>query len=312
MSDLIGVLSVFNKQDEPSFTDDDVRLLTIISSQSAQIIENARLNAVEVLHEQLKMTQAQLVQSKKMAALGALVAGMVHEMNTPLGAMNSARDVSVGCLARIATIIESSEIDGENRAQLERYLDAMAQDNELIDNASERIQRILNSLRSFARLDEASLQKADLHEGLESTLTLLEHELSDRIRVVKDFGEIPHVACNAAEINQVFMHILSNAVRAISDTGTITVRTRAVQDNVQIEIADTGVGIPRKQMGHLFDPIFSKKGARVKAGLGLFTSSHIAEKHGGHIQAESEVGKGSILTVVLPVESEQPYDSVDD
>jgi signal transduction histidine kinase len=302
-SSLIGILSVFNKRGAPSFTQDDLRLLTIIAGQSAQVIENARLYGVEELHEQLKSAQTELVQSKKMAALGALVAGLVHEMNTPLGAMNSAKDLSVRCLDKIAGIIESGDVGDEIRGQIQPYLSTLEKDYMVIEEAAERIGRIVNSLKSFARLDEAQIQKVDLHEGLESALTLIEPVLSERIHIEKEYGDIPRVSCHAAEINQVFMHLLTNAAQAIGAGGTITIRTRAVDDNVRVEIADTGPGISESQMRRLFDPTFSKKGTRVKAGLGLFTCSNIVGKHSGEIAVHSEMGQGSTFAVVLPTRS---------
>ncbi|UCG52143.1 MAG: GAF domain-containing sensor histidine kinase [Candidatus Latescibacterota bacterium] len=298
---LIGILTVFNKKDVGGFTEDDLRLLTIIAGYSAQIVENARLHGVEQLHEELKATQTQLIQSKKMAALGALVAGLVHEINTPVGTIKSANDVSARCIGKIENLLSAGDDHGEIVEKIATYLKTLQKDTDVIAVANDRISKIITGLKSFAQLDATEVREFDLHEGLESTLTLLEQELGERIDVVKTYGEIPWVTGSPAEINQVFMHLLTNAIQVIDGRGTITIRTSIDGDFVKVQIADTGPGIPEKKVSRLFDPVFSKKGPRVKAGLGLFTCSNIVEKHGGRIEVESAVGKGAVFTVVLPV-----------
>ena len=171
--------------------------------------------------------------------------------------------------------------------------------------ASERITKIVSSLKAFAHLDEATHQQADLHEGLENTLTLLEHDFKDKIEVVGEYGEIPEVTCNPGEINQVFMNLLQNAAEAIRDKGTIVIRTFEEDGYVHVRVIDTGSGISPSRRERLFDPVFAKKGSRMKAGLGLFTSANIVQKHNGRIEVESEAGKGSAFTVILPVRGVQ-------
>ena len=301
-SRLIGVLTVFNKQNAPGFSEADMRLLMIIAAQSAQLIENARLYGVEESHEQLKLAQTELLHSKKMAALSALVAGLLHEINSPLGAMKSAKDVALRCLAGISNTVQSGDVGDETKKQLQPYLDALEQGSRVIDDAGDRITNIVSGLKSFARLDEAHVEDMDINEGLDCTLALIQPGLSERIKIVKEYGDIPFVPCHAAEINQVFMHLLTNAAQAIEGDGSITLRTYAKQDMVTIGIADTGTGIPDGQMQSVFDPVFSKKEGRVKAGLGLFTCSNIVEKHGGEIRARSEMGKGSTFEIRLPTQ----------
>ncbi|MEE9169689.1 MAG: ATP-binding protein, partial [bacterium] len=165
--------------------------------------------------------------------------------------------------------------------------------------------RIVNSLKSFARLDEAVFQITDLHEGLESILTLLDQDLEGRISVVKEYGEIPLLACYPGELNQMFMNLLMNAVQAIERNGTITIRSFVEKGNVHVQIKDTGIGVSSERIKELFDPSFTKKGHRVKAGLGLFASYNIIQKHHGEIKVESEVGKGSTFTVILPMDLEK-------
>ena len=126
-------------------------------------------------------------------------------------------------------------------------------------------------------------------------------EVKARTEIVKIYGNIPPVACYPGELNQVFMHLLTNAAQAIAEKGSIIIQTSMEDQNVQICIADDGVGIPPEKIEHLFDPDFTKDGVRVKAGLGLFTSYNIIKKHKGQIKVESEVGKGTKFTILLPL-----------
>jgi signal transduction histidine kinase len=253
---------------------------------------------------QLRDTQQQLVMREKMAALGKLVAGMVHEMNTPIGAITSAIDVSNRSVNNIVEEIEKSRTLEEikNNNLLRDSLNALQKNNPVVITAGERINRILSSLKSFTHLDEMSFQKADIHEGLESTLTLLEHGFKDRISVVKEYGDLPSVFCYPGELNQVFMNLLMNASQAIKGKGIITIRTFIANENVHVQITDTGVGISSKQMKNLFEPGFTKTESRIKAGMGLFTSYNIIQKHGGQIKVESVVSEGSTFTVIFPID----------
>jgi AhpD family alkylhydroperoxidase len=257
---------------------------------------------LQQLLDELKATQAQLVQSEKMACLGKLVAGVVHEMNTPVGAMNSAVDVSIRSVNNILEALESQSSLQELRSnrKLQDSLKALQANGSITLAAGERITKIINSLKSFTHLDEATVQEVDLHQGLDNTLILMEHELGKRIRVVREYGDVPSIFGYPGELNQVFMNLLSNAVQAIRDDGTITIRTFVDDGNIHVEFADTGVGVPEEQMQGLFDPGFTMTGTRVKAGIGLFTSFNILQKHEGHIDVKSKVGKGSTFTVILP------------
>ena len=166
--------------------------------------------------------------------------------------------------------------------------------------ASERIAKIVKSLKNFARLDESEFQKADLHEGLDSTLTLLEHELKNRIEVNKHYGTIPELACYPNQLNQVFMNIMANAIQSIHEKGTITISTGTENGNIVIKIHDNGVGIDEKHIGQIFDPGFTTKGVGVGTGLGLSISYNIIKKHNGEIKVESELNKGTAFNIILP------------
>ncbi len=242
-----------------------------------------------------------------MAALGKLVAGMVHELNSPLGAINSTTDVTFRSVNKLAEVLETGKTLDEviNSKKLKDSLQALRDNTPVTRSASDRIANIVKSLRSFSRLDESEFKKVDIHEGLEATLTLIEHDLADRIRVEKNYGAIPPIAVFPGELNQVYMNLLINAIHAIEGEGTISIRTFVENENVCIEISNTGVGIAHEDQERLFEPSFTKKGSRVKSALGLFTSYNILRKHQGQIKVESEVGEGSTFAVFLPVNLEQ-------
>jgi signal transduction histidine kinase len=249
--------------------------------------------------------QAQLVQSEKMAALGSLVAGVAHEINTPLGALHSNNDIFIRTFGKIQSLLSDASVssDTAKNKELWKILDAIDKLNAVNKTATDRIVSIVNSLRNFARLEEAEQKDADLREGLESTLTLVHHQLKGRIEVVRQYGDIPLVRCFPNQLNQVFMNLLVNASQAIEKKGKITVSTgRSSQnDAVAIEISDTGRGIPPEHLGRIYDPGFTTKGAGVGTGLGLSIVYQIVKDHGGEIEVESEVGKGTTVRVILPV-----------
>jgi signal transduction histidine kinase len=181
---------------------------------------------------------------------------------------------------------------------------------QLLDNsigatttAIDRISQIVDSLKNFTRLDQADYQLADVHEGIESTLTLLEHQFKGRIEVSRHYGELPSIYCYPGELNQVFMNVLMNAVQAIVDAGSIRVKTYADAADVYVEVADSGRGIPKDRLQHIFEPNFAQKDARVGLSLGLATSYNIVRKHQGFLRLESEIDKGTIVTIVLPIKS---------
>ncbi len=261
---------------------------------------------VEAATRDLRASQAKLVQQEKMAALGKLVAGVAHEMNTPIGTINSNADT----LARSLTVVRGIVSDAscpepirENKRlqQVLGLLEDIARINKL---ACERIVSIVGSLRNFARLDEADLQIANLHLGLDSTLTLVHHEIKNRIEVIREYGDIPPMRCHPNQINQVFMNLLVNASQAIPDKGQIRIRTLRDGDKVKVRISDSGVGIPPEHLPKIFDPGFTTKGVGVGTGLGLSICFKIAQDHGGGIEVESEVGRGSTFTIWLPIREE--------
>lgn len=254
----------------------------------------------QVLRE-LQSTQGQLIQSEKMAALGSLVAGMLHELNSPLGVIKSTLDVLAKCATNIIEALDGGQDHADER-RLHRSLAALQENQTAAQRASERLHAIVRNLKSFARIDEEPYKRFEVQECLEAALAMLERDLSSRIRVQKHYGKVQPLTGFPAELNQVFLNLLKNAIEAIPGQGTIRIRTEQIADGIRISIRDTGVGIAADQLPRLFEPSFSRKGSRVKAGIGLFTSYNIVQKHGGNIQVTSEIGKGATFAVFLPNE----------
>lgn len=282
--------------------DDDIRLLQTASKMIGIYLERKKvIEDLEKTNKHLIETQAQLVQSEKMASLGALVAGIAHEINTPIGAINSMHNTLVRAVAKLKNILEiDSKKDCKENKQLINTFNLIHQANKVIESGTDRVTNIVKRLRSFARLDEAELKKADIHEGLEDTLTLIYHEIKQNINVIKNYGDIPKIACYPGQLNQVFLNILINAKQAIRDKGTISIVTYKRDNYVYIEIKDNGVGIPEENIKRIFDPGFTTKGVGVGTGLGLSICFKILQAHRGDILVESEVGKGSTFTIVIP------------
>jgi signal transduction histidine kinase len=261
-------------------------------------------NAIEKqrLQRELRQAQAALVQAEKMASLGRLVAGVAHEINTPLGVLQSSVNTMDRAAQRIAEWCAGQP--PEAAAAVQRFVDALVSTAGQSQVACERISGIVANLKQFARLDEAEFQPAQVRDGIESALGLLRHQLAGRIEVIREFGELPEIHCAPRQLNQLFMNLLENAVEAIraaARPGVIRLRTRVEAGAVNIEIEDNGIGIPPENLGKIFDPGFTTKGVRVGTGLGLPICYQIVEAHGGRIEVESRLGEGSRFTVTLPM-----------
>jgi signal transduction histidine kinase len=173
-----------------------------------------------------------------------------------------------------------------------------------IQDGAQRTATIVKDLKSFSRLDENTMKKSDLHEGIDSTLSLLQYKYKDKINVIKEYGDIPDIDCDPGKINQVFMNIISNAIDAFPDHGKndeIRIKTKKVEDTIQISIEDNGLGISHENVKKIFDPFFTTKDVGKGTGLGLSISSSIISDHHGTIDVKSEPGKGSIFTITLPI-----------
>lgn len=245
------------------------------------------------LHE-LRDTQARMVQTEKLASLGRLAAGLTHEIHTPLGTILANLDV---LKRRIDELHEhAGGVAEEDFARIGEVL-------ELHDLATDRIHKIVRSLRMFAHLDRAVEEYVDPHEGIDAALMLLTHELRDGIKVERVYGSIPPVWCRPDAMNQVYMNILQNAVQAMDGPGTIRIVTR-VDDgrNVILEFHDDGVGIPETNLDKLFEPGFTSKPRGIGTGLGLAIAYRTVEGHGGRLEVESAPGEGTMFRVRLPIE----------
>lgn len=255
---------------------------------------------LEAKNRELQETRAQLVQTEKMAAIGNLVAGVAHEINTPLGAIKSNMDIAARAVELLTERQDKGVEQTQSKADPKTLLPMLCEATKTSRLAVDRISDIVKSLNNFVRLDDAECKFANLHEGIESTLTLLRHQLKDRITVVRKFGDLPEVECFPNRINQVFMNVLVNAIQAIDGPGTITIETLGRNTGVEIRISDTGRGIAVDELPKIFDPGYTTKGVGVGTGLGLSIVYRIVTAHKGTISAESELGKGTTITIHLP------------
>ncbi len=265
-------------------------------------VEESNQELERTLHE-LKRTQEQLLLKEKLASLGNLVAGVTHEINTPIGAITSAVEVSRRCVERIEAALEEhkSSEDLTGSVGFIKTLRILKENQRVATTASQRIGVILRSLKNFARLDEAEYQRVDIHEGLDSVLHLIRKEKLKGISIHKRYGDLPKVSCYPARLNQAFLNLLTNAAEAIEGPGVITIMTNVEDEMVRIDIADTGRGIEDDRLDRLFDIGFSSGGRRVKMGAGLSTTYQIIQEHEGEISVSSTIGRGSMFTIRLPI-----------
>ena len=266
------------------------------------------MHQLEQVNRRLLETQAELIQSEKMAALGGLVSGVAHEINTPLGSLNSNAHTISRCIAKIEDVLKQNGdgLSAEQVSSLVRFAGIAEELGTVSREAIDRIAKIVQSLKSFARLDQAEQDWANLNEGIETTLTLLHHELKRRITVRRELGSLPKIYGNPHQLNQVYMNLLMNAMQAIEGEGEIYVKTYARDEFAALEITDTGRGIPAEDRKRVFDPGFTTKGVGTGMGLGLPTAFRIVQDHGGTISISSEVGQGTTVTVRLPITGKTP------
>ena len=254
------------------------------------------------INKQLLEMKDRLVRSEKMAALGNLISGIAHEINTPVGAINSMHETLMRAVDKLRSTVEdeSPEACCEG-GPLARALKVIDDSHQVIHTGAERVTGIVRSLRNFARHDDGEMEDVDLHQGLEDSLRLIQHETKTRIEVVKEYGELPFVPCYPGRINQVFLNILNNAQQAIEGTGRITVTTSTADGEVRVAIADSGVGIEPDRIDEIFDAGYTTKEIGMGTGLGLSICHQIVADHNGRIEVESTPGQGSTFTVVLPL-----------
>ena len=233
---------------------------------------------------ELKETQLQLINSEKMASLGRLIAGVAHEINTPVASIKSNNSLMLKLLPQI-----------EDESVRQTLMDI----NNIDSEAIQRISNIVISLKKFVRLDEAELQEADINKEIDLTLDLIRHETKNKIIIEKNYGDIPPVKCYPNMLNQVFTNILVNACQAIEKEGKITISTSCSDGRLIVKIKDNGRGIPREDLEKIFTAGFTTKGVGVGTGLGLAISRKIIDKHGGNIKVYSEVGVGTEFVITI-------------
>jgi PAS domain S-box-containing protein len=268
------------------------------------------------LVRELEAAQAQLMQSERMASIGQLAAGVAHEINNPVGFVNSnlgSLKLYVDKLMQLLTVYEQAEValpadvaTAVQATKAEVDLDFMRTDlTELVAESLDglqRVTRIVQDLKNFSHPDESERQLADIEQGLDSTLRVVWNELKYKATVTKVFAGLPQLVCHPFQLNQVFMNLLVNAGQSIETKGTITLRTGYDDAWLWVEIEDTGKGIKPDNLVRIFDPFFTTKPVGKGTGLGLSMAYGIVKKHGGRIDVRSQVGQGSCFRVWLPRE----------
>ena len=337
----IGVIEVVNRRDNGPFTEFHQELLMELSNYIAPAVENAQMaraleqsrmkiqeysrtleQKVEERTRELKEAQAQLIQSEKLSSIGLLAAGIAHEINNPMGFINSNLFTLVGYARDLRQILaEYKQLERDcqgtadeklkfrcaqikkvkERIDLEYIMNDLEKVIEESNEGARRVIRIVKGLKNFSHVDEERPEYINLNEGMEETLNVIWNELKYKAEVIKEYGDLPEVECYPMLLTQVFMNLLLNAAQAIEKEGRIVVKTYTDNGNIYIRISDNGCGIPPENLPRLFDPFFTTKEVGKGTGLGLSMAYGIIERHKGKIQVESEVGKGSTFTIELPL-----------
>ena len=253
-----------------------------------QIVDK-RTAALSQALDDLKMQQGQLIQSEKMASLGQMVAGVAHEINTPLGYASS----------NVEIVRESMQsMDGAADAESIAEFDMLLADTEY---GLKQIAELVMSLKDFSRVDRSQSQLFDLNEGIETALKICNSQLKDGVKVTRMFSDLPEISCAPSQLNQVFLNLITNAAQAMDGKGQICIRTSHADAFVEVAISDSGSGMDEETRAHIFEPFFTTKPVGKGTGLGLSIVFRIIEDHGGTIRVESELGKGTEFFVRLPV-----------
>ncbi|MBR7778711.1 ATP-binding protein [Undibacterium rugosum] len=292
--------------------------LTDISERKAmeESLQKKGEEQKQLIHK-LQEAQDQLMQSEKMASVGQLAAGIAHEINNPIGFVNSNMGSLQGYVEKLFEVLAQYEqlilqpqaaqsaAARVNAIKKEADLEFLQEDVEDLVRESmdglKRVRDIVQSLKDFSHVGETDWQEADIHHGIDSTLNIVINEIKYKATVIKEYGTLPNVRCIISQINQVVMNLLVNASHAIKDKGTITINTGCKDDWIWIRISDTGSGIPPEIMTRIFEPFFTTKPVGSGTGLGLSLSYGIIKKHNGRIEVKSEMGVGTSFTIHLPL-----------
>ncbi len=270
----------------------------VLENQNAELeMQNEELIKSK---DQIQQQQGQLIQSEKMASVGMLTAAITHEINTPMGAINSnvqLEDMLLGSLAMNTMIMENEELSAAF-AQLKEV-------NDINLVACTRIIEIIKSLKTFSRIDQSDFQEADINEGIRSVLILTRNLTKNRIVVHEEYGDLPPIRCFPGQLNQVIMNIVVNATQAIEGEGELFIQTYQKDRDVYISIRDTGIGIKPEDISKLYDPGYTTKGVGVGLGLGLYLSYNIMKNHRGDITVNSELGKGAQFILRIPMDNDR-------
>jgi len=311
-------------------------MMLLSARRESRVLKAAHAESEEEI-KRLQATQSQVIHTTKLASLGQMVAGVAHEINTPLGFVKSNVEVIGDLLDDYRKLVKQYDaavqyclqpvdlIFGADKASLDKLVkhveDArrklfeartaleksplLKDAKDLLKDASEgmaQLGSLVQNLKGFSRVDRDGMDSMDLNEGLESALMIAQHQLRDRVRVVKHLGTLPKVRCMPSQMNQVFLNLITNAAQAIDGEGTLTIESKVSGGQVEISFEDTGCGIPDDILPKIFDPFFTTKPVGEGTGLGLSIVHKIVKGHGGTIKVRTTPKKGSLFTLSLPVD----------
>lgn len=295
-------------------TDTAIAHSELAASLAALEVEKA---AQRALIGTLEQTRKQLLQSEKLASIGQLAAGVAHEINNPIGFVNSNLgtlghyvDDLLAVLDAYNSVRDTLPAEASRRlAESVAHIDLAYVREDLPSllgesrNGLERVKRIVQDLKDFSRIGDTERQLTDLHQCIDSTLNVVANEIKYKASVVKHYGALPQIWCVASQLDQVFLNLLVNAAQAIPAQGEITVTTGRIGNEVFVAVRDTGCGIAAEHRDRIFDPFFTTKAVGSGTGLGLSVSHGIVERHGGRIDVDSTVGEGTEFRVWLPIDT---------